>query len=82
MVDSRGRNAFHVSVASGKTNALRCLLRRVRPAEQLLNRVDNDGDTPLHLAAKMSRVQSALLLHGDHRVDPPSSPALPCSSRS
>ncbi|XP_025797245.1 ankyrin repeat-containing protein At5g02620-like [Panicum hallii] len=67
MVDSCGRNAFHISVASGKTNALRCLLRHVRPAE-LLNRVDNDGDTPLHLAAKMSRVQSALLLLNDHAL--------------
>ncbi|PUZ37146.1 hypothetical protein GQ55_9G094700 [Panicum hallii var. hallii] len=69
MVDSCGRDAFHISVASGKTNALRCLLRHVRPAE-LLNRVDNDGNTPLHLAAKMSRVQSALLLLNDRRVDP------------
>lgn len=69
MVDSRGRNAFHASVVSGKSNALRCLLRRVRPAE-LLNRVDSNGDTPLHLAAKMSRVHSALLLLNDRRVDP------------
>ncbi|KAL6843593.1 hypothetical protein ACP4OV_026655 [Aristida adscensionis] len=69
MVDSDGRNAFHVAVASGKTNALRCLLRRVRPAE-LLNRVDGKGSTPLHVAAEMSRVQSALLLLKDSRVDP------------
>uniref|UniRef100_A0A0A9I3L2 PGG domain-containing protein n=1 Tax=Arundo donax TaxID=35708 RepID=A0A0A9I3L2_ARUDO len=69
MVDNRGRNALHVSVTSGKTNALRCLLGHVRPAE-LLNRVDNNGDTPLHLAAQMSRVQSTLLLLKDRRVDP------------
>ncbi|KAF8675440.1 hypothetical protein HU200_047810 [Digitaria exilis] len=69
MADTSGRNALHVSVVSGKTNALRCLLRHVRPSE-LLNRVDNEGDTPLHLAARMSRVQSALLLLKDRRVDP------------
>jgi hypothetical protein len=69
MADSYGRNAFHASVVYGKANALRCLLRRVRPAE-LLNRVDANGDTPLHLAAKMSRVHSALMLLNDSRVDP------------
>ncbi|KAJ1293718.1 hypothetical protein BS78_01G090300 [Paspalum vaginatum] len=69
MVDNYGRNAFHASVVSGKANALRSLLWRVRP-EELLNRVDVNGDTPLHLAAKMSRVHCALLLLGDRRVDP------------
>ncbi|CAN6315356.1 unnamed protein product [Urochloa humidicola] len=69
MADAHGRNALHVSVASGKTSALRCLLRHARRAE-LINRADNGGDTPLHLAARMSRVQSALLLLGDRRVDP------------
>ncbi|CAL4935783.1 unnamed protein product [Urochloa decumbens] len=69
MVDARGRNAFHTSVDSGKTNALRCLLRWVRPVE-LLNRVDVNGDTPLHIAAKKGHVQSALLLLNDRRVDP------------
>ncbi|XP_062213265.1 ankyrin repeat-containing protein ITN1-like [Phragmites australis] len=69
MVDSCGRNALHVSVTSGKTNALRCLLRHVHHAE-LLNRVDGNGNTPLQLAAEMSRVQSALLLLKDRRVDP------------
>ncbi|TVU45215.1 hypothetical protein EJB05_04691, partial [Eragrostis curvula] len=69
MVDSYGGNAFHTSVTSGKLNALKCLLRHVRPAE-LLNRVDHGGNTPLHLAAKMSRVSSALMLLKDSRVDP------------
>ncbi|CAN6322697.1 unnamed protein product [Urochloa humidicola] len=69
MADAHGRNAFHTSVESGKANALRSLLRRVRPAE-LLNRVDAGGDTPLHIAAKRSRVHCALLLLKDRRVDP------------
>ncbi|CAN6292411.1 unnamed protein product [Urochloa humidicola] len=69
MADAHGRNAFHVSVESGKANALRSLLHRVRPAE-LLNRVDVGGDTPLHIAAKRSRVHCGLLLLNDRRVDP------------
>ncbi|TKV91494.1 hypothetical protein SEVIR_9G100100v4 [Setaria viridis] len=69
MVDGNGRNAFHASVDSGKANALRCLLCRVRP-EQLLNRADKNGDTPLHLAARMNRVHCALVLLKDRRVDP------------
>ncbi|TVU45219.1 hypothetical protein EJB05_04695, partial [Eragrostis curvula] len=69
MVDSYGRNAFHTSITSVKANALRCLLRHVRPAE-LLNSVDHGGNTPLHLAAKMGSVRSALMLLKDRRVDP------------
>ncbi|CAN6281496.1 unnamed protein product [Urochloa humidicola] len=69
MTDAAGHNAFHTAVASGKTNALRCLIQLVRPAE-LLNRVDNNGNTPLHLAAERCHVQSALLLIRDKRVDP------------
>uniref|UniRef100_A0A0D9WWH4 PGG domain-containing protein n=1 Tax=Leersia perrieri TaxID=77586 RepID=A0A0D9WWH4_9ORYZ len=71
MLDRDGRNAVHVAVAAGKVDALRCLLRRVRPAE-VLNRGDGtpSGDTPLHLAAKMARIKSALMLLKDPRVDP------------
>ncbi|CAL4896673.1 unnamed protein product [Urochloa decumbens] len=72
MVDNNGHNALHTSVISGRTHALRitlCLLRRVRPKE-ILNQVDKNGNTPLHLAASMSRIQSALLLLNDRRIDP------------
>ncbi|RLN15532.1 ankyrin-3-like [Panicum miliaceum] len=69
MTDAAGHNAFHTAVASGKTNALPWLLHLVRPAD-LLNRVDNNGNTPLHLAAEKGHVQCALLLVKDRRVDP------------
>jgi ankyrin repeat protein len=69
MMDSTGRNAFHVAVTSGKVDALWCLLEHVRP-EEIINGVDHGGNTPLHLTATMSRVQSALLLLKDRRVNP------------
>ncbi|KAM3213282.1 hypothetical protein ACQJBY_065963 [Aegilops geniculata] len=69
MVDSKGRNALHVAVTSGKVEALKRLLKHVRP-EEIVNRVDHGGNTPLHLAAALSRVQSALLLIKDRRVNP------------
>lgn len=69
MVDSFGRNALHVAITSGKVDALKSLLKHVGP-EEILNRVDNAGNTPLHLAASMSRIQSALLLLKDRRVNP------------
>ncbi|KAG8081007.1 hypothetical protein GUJ93_ZPchr0007g5835 [Zizania palustris] len=69
MLDRDGRNALHIAVSSGKVDAFKCLLRHVRPAE-VINRGDKAGDTPLHLAAKLSRIKSALMLLKDHRVDP------------
>ncbi|KXG28826.1 hypothetical protein SORBI_3005G172100 [Sorghum bicolor] len=71
MEDGNGRNAFHASIISGNESTIRCLLRHVRPTELLLNRVDGYGDTPLHLAVKMSRVHFALLLLNDVRVVDP-----------
>ncbi|CAD6256509.1 unnamed protein product [Miscanthus lutarioriparius] len=69
MVDNNGRNTFHVSVTSAMENALRCLICLVRPAE-LLNRININGHTPLHLAAKINHVERELLLLNDRRVDP------------
>ena len=54
MVDSNGRNAFHVAITSGKVDALKRLLKHVRP-EEIVNRVDHGGNTPLHLAARQGR---------------------------
>lgn len=65
--DSRGWNAFHTAVEH--VQALKCLLQHVQPSDTV-NRVDDDGNTPLHLAAVHARVQSALLLLKDPRVNP------------
>ncbi|TKW07232.1 hypothetical protein SEVIR_7G294500v4 [Setaria viridis] len=70
MEDNNGHTAFHASVVSGKANAIRCLLRRVVRAKEVLNHVDKNGNTPRHLAASMSHINSALVLLNDGRVDP------------
>ncbi|KAJ3705210.1 hypothetical protein LUZ61_008915 [Rhynchospora tenuis] len=64
-----GGNALHVAVNRGKFSSLKCLLRHIQP-EEIINHQDNDGNTPLHLAAKQSRIQSSLLLLKDRRVNP------------
>lgn len=67
--DSRGWNALHTAVVWHKAKALKCVLQHVHPSD-MVNRVDNDGNTPLHLAAVHARVQCALLLLEDARVNP------------
>ncbi|KAL5198130.1 hypothetical protein ABZP36_001642 [Zizania latifolia] len=65
MLDKDGRNALHITVLNGKLDAFKCLLSHVQSVE-----VINRGDTPLHLAAKLSRIRSAIILLEDRRVDP------------
>ncbi|XP_078157128.1 uncharacterized protein LOC144552952 isoform X1 [Carex rostrata] len=62
-------NALHVAVHKGKFGSLKCLLKLIQP-EEIINHQDFDGNTPLHLAAKQSRIQSSLLLLRDRRVNP------------
>ncbi|KAH7675693.1 26S proteasome regulatory complex subunit PSMD10 protein [Dioscorea alata] len=68
-VDDRGRNALHIAVYSRTVGSLKCLLNTIE-SEDIINKQDEDGNTPLHLAAKQSRIQSTLLLLKDKRVNP------------
>ncbi|KAM0943861.1 putative ankyrin repeat-containing domain, PGG domain, ankyrin repeat-containing domain superfamily [Dioscorea sansibarensis] len=68
-VDKGGRNALHIAVNSRTVGSLKCLLSCIE-SEDIINKPDDDGNTPLHLAAKQSRIQSTLLLLKDKRVNP------------
>jgi len=68
-VDDTGKNALHIAVISRTVGALKCLLKNIHP-DEIINQADKDGNTPLHLAAKNSRIHSTLLLLNDNRVDP------------
>jgi ankyrin repeat protein len=72
MVDIYGRNVFHASVVYDKVNSLKFLLGNTRSGARkvLVNRVDNEGNTPLHLAVKLGRPQACQLLLGDPLLDP------------
>ncbi|CAD6258161.1 unnamed protein product [Miscanthus lutarioriparius] len=69
LADGLNRNAFHIAVVSDMVDSLKCLLKHVH-SKGIVNRADQEGNTPLHLAVKLGRPQSSRLLLRDWRVDP------------
>ncbi|GMP65510.1 hypothetical protein CsSME_00026261 [Camellia sinensis var. sinensis] len=51
LLDLRGQNTLHFAVLSGKSSVIRYILETTE-LEGLINQVDNDGNTPLHLATR------------------------------
>ena len=68
MVDLCGRNAFHISIINNKLRVLKLLLEYELP-EEILNKQDNDGNTPLHHAAKLHQGPILWLLLNDLRIN-------------
>ncbi|XP_073005587.1 uncharacterized protein [Typha latifolia] len=68
-VDPNGHNALHIAVTNRKVSALKCLLKYIYP-EEIINQADVDGNTPLHLSAMHSRIQSSIYLLRDKRINP------------
>ncbi|XP_039130395.1 ankyrin repeat-containing protein At5g02620-like [Dioscorea cayenensis subsp. rotundata] len=68
-VDDKGRNALHIAVNSRMVGSLKCLLNCIR-SEDIINKQDADGNTPLHLAAKQSLLLPTMRLLADKRVNP------------
>ncbi|XVF70533.1 hypothetical protein PTKIN_Ptkin11bG0169100 [Pterospermum kingtungense] len=68
LVDLHGHNALHTAIISGKGNVIRFMLETAE-TEGLINQPDNDGNTPLHLAAMGRKTWIARYLIWDKRVD-------------
>ncbi|KAK2651087.1 hypothetical protein Ddye_018576 [Dipteronia dyeriana] len=47
---NKGQNILHVAAKSGKDNVVRCLLNE-KGIDELVNKIDINGNTPYHLAA-------------------------------
>ncbi|KAH7534031.1 hypothetical protein FEM48_Zijuj04G0194500 [Ziziphus jujuba var. spinosa] len=64
LVDNRGWNPIHVAIANTKLNAVRFSLKKPR-LESLINAVDNEGNTPLHLAHGRNKYSIIIILVND-----------------
>ncbi|XP_065630195.1 protein ACCELERATED CELL DEATH 6-like [Quercus suber] len=68
LLDNKGRTALHVAVETGKKNAVEILLKELA-FQDLINEQDEEGNTPLHLAAINGSYTILLMLADDRRVD-------------
>ncbi|KAJ6333199.1 hypothetical protein OIU77_009127 [Salix suchowensis] len=69
-LNKKGQNILHVAAESGKGNVIACILRQEDTlVKSLLNEMDEDGNTPLHLAAGYGKSVAAFFLVRDGRID-------------
>ena len=68
LLDNKGRTALHDAVETGNKNAVEILLKELA-FQDLINEQDEEGNTPLHLAAINGRYTILLMLADDRRVD-------------
>ncbi|KAH7534041.1 hypothetical protein FEM48_Zijuj04G0195500 [Ziziphus jujuba var. spinosa] len=67
LVDNRGWNLLHVAVANAKLNVVRFILKTPR-LESLINAADNEGNTPLHVAAGRDKYRIITILVNEIKV--------------
>ncbi|KAJ6360893.1 hypothetical protein OIU77_004842 [Salix suchowensis] len=66
----KGQNILHVAAENGKDRVVRYILRQKETLVlSLLNEMDEDGNTPLHLATHRGQSVAAFVLVRDKRVD-------------
>ena len=67
---NRGRNILHVAVMRKKDETLSCILKE-KTLDELVNKIDNDGNTHLHLVALSCNhvVVATLLYHKQSNID-------------
>ncbi|KAG6736392.1 hypothetical protein POTOM_060850 [Populus tomentosa] len=69
-LNKKGQNILHVAAENGNGNVVRYILRQEKTlVEPLLNEMDEDGNTPLHLATSHGHSVAAFVLVRDKRVD-------------
>ncbi|XP_034906628.1 uncharacterized protein [Populus alba] len=69
-LNEKGQNILHVAVENGQGNVVRYILENDQKiVEPLLNEMDEDGNTPLHLAARHGQSMAAFVLVRDKRVE-------------
>ncbi|KAJ6878169.1 hypothetical protein NC651_030800 [Populus alba x Populus x berolinensis] len=69
-LNKKGQNILHVAAENGQGNVVRYILEYDQKiVEPLLNEMDEDGNTPLHLAARHGESMVAFVLVRDKRVE-------------
>nr|TKR84762.1 hypothetical protein D5086_0000254440 [Populus alba] len=69
-LNEKGQNILHVAAENGQGNVVRYILENDQKiVEPLLNEMDEDGNTPLHLAARHGQSTAAFVLVRDKRVE-------------
>jgi len=69
-LNKKGQNILHVAAENGQGNVVRYILENDQKiVEPLLNEMDEDGNTPLHLAARHGQSTAAFVLVRDKRVE-------------
>ncbi|KAL6325868.1 hypothetical protein AAG906_031127 [Vitis piasezkii] len=68
LVDKNGWTILHVAAQCGESKVVKYILE-VRGWESLINEIDNEGNTALHLAAIYGHYNSVSILARDGRVD-------------
>uniref|UniRef100_A0A6N2MFR3 Uncharacterized protein n=1 Tax=Salix viminalis TaxID=40686 RepID=A0A6N2MFR3_SALVM len=67
-LNKKGQNILHVAAESGKGNVVRYILEQDKTlVGSLLNEMDEDGNTPLHLAALQGQSMAAFVLIAKER---------------
>ena len=61
LLDLKGQTALHVAAESGKEEVVEFFLKRPE-FENLINKQDKEGNTPMHLAANNGHIELACLL--------------------
>ena len=68
IIDNKGRNILHIAATRGKINVVKYILQDPE-LENMINDMDNDGNTPLHLATLHKQAKVVYALTCDKRVN-------------